>query len=395
MIGINRRVVGVVAVIGATQTLAWASSYYIPAILAGAIAVGTGVSKSLVFGYFSAALLLSAFLGPAIGRAIDRRGGRGVLVASNGVLAAGLVWLALAHGAVGLGGAWLVLGIGMALGLYDPAFATLTALYGRNARAPITGITLVAGFASTVGWPLSALMAAHFGWRGACLGWAGVNVFVCLPLNRLLIPLPSAAPVEAATSAPAEPAPPAGGMLILAFVFGAVGFVTGAMAAHLPGLLQLVGASRTAAIAAASLMGPAQVAARLLEFGVLKRLHPVTSTRIALLMHPIAAGVVGLFGAPAAAAFALLHGAGNGLLTVSRGTLPLALFGPTGYGLRTGIIIAPARVTTAAAPVIFGVLMSWMGAGALMVSAAVGLAGFAALALLRVRSAAASARAEI
>src|SRR5207244_1171281 len=104
---------------------------------------------------------------------------------------AGLVWLAQVQGPVGLACAWAVLGIGMALGLYDTAFATLTALYGREARAPITGITLIAGFASTVGWPLSALLNDSFGWRGACLGWAALNLFVCLPINRLLIPRPA------------------------------------------------------------------------------------------------------------------------------------------------------------------------------------------------------------
>ena len=249
-----------VSAIGLTQTLAWGSSYYLPAILADPIAAGLGVSKSLFFGFFSASLLLQAALGPAIGKAIDRRGGRGVLVLSNLVLGAGLVWLALVQGPLGLAGAWAVLGIGMALGLYDAAFATLTALYGREARAPITGITLIAGFASTVGWPLSALLNDYFGWRGACLGWAALNLFVCLPINRLLIPLPAALARSIAPAAAVPP--PANGMAVLAFVFGAVGFVTGAMAAHLPRLLEMSGATTTAAIFAASLMGPAQVAAR-------------------------------------------------------------------------------------------------------------------------------------
>ena len=152
-----------VAVIGTTQTLTWASSYYLPAILAEPIAAGLGVSKALFFGFFSASLLLQAALGPMIGRAIDRHGGRGVLVLSNLVLAGGLGWVALAQGSVGLAGAWILLGIGMALGLYDSAFAALTTLYGREARAPITGITLIAGFASTLGWPVSAVLNQHFG----------------------------------------------------------------------------------------------------------------------------------------------------------------------------------------------------------------------------------------
>ena len=370
-----------VAVIGTTQTLAWASSYYLPAILADPIAAGLGVPKAVFFGCFSGSLLLQAALGPTIGRAIDRHGGRDVLVLSNLVLAGGLVWLALAHGLVGLAGAWVLLGVGMALGLYDSAFATLTALYGLEARAPITGITLIAGFASTVGWPLSALLNQSFGWRGACLGWAALNLFICLPVNRLLIPRP-AAPSHSVAADPTVPAP-ANGMVVLAFAFGAVGFVTGAMAAHLPRLLELAGASAGAAIAAASLMGPAQVAARLFEFGVLKRLHPLVSTRLALLMHPFGAAFLGVLGGPAASIFALLHGVGNGLLTISRGTLPLALFGPAGYGQRTGIIAAPARVMTAAATLLFGMLLDAMGIGALIFSAGLSLSALGALAFLR------------
>jgi MFS family permease len=376
---VRARSVLTVAAIGTTQTLAWGSSYYLPAVLADPISAGLGVPKSIFFGLFSGSLLLQAALGPAIGKAIDRHGGRGILVLSNLILAAGLLWLASAQGTIGLAGAWAVLGVGMALGLYDAAFAALTALYGREARGPITGITLIAGFASTVGWPLSALLNDYFGWRGACLGWAALNLFVCLPINRLLVPRPSM-PSYSTGPEPVVP-PPGNGMAVLAFVFGAVGFVSGAMAAHLPRLLEMSGATATTAIAAAALMGPAQVVARLFEFGVLRRLHPLVSTRLALLMHPVGAAVLGAIGAPAAAAFALLHGAGNGLLTISRGTLPLALFGPAGYGLRTGVIAAPARVTTAAAPLLFGLLLNAMGTGALLVSGGLSLAALASLRL--------------
>ena len=161
----------VVAALGTAQTLAWGSSYYVPAILADPIAQGLGLSRTTVFGLFSGALLLSAVLGPSVGRAIDNRGGRGVLALSNLILAAGLVLLGFAQGIHVLAVAWAVLGVGMAMGLYDPAFATLTGLYGRAARGPITGITLIAGFASTIGWPLSAFFDVQFGWRAACLIW--------------------------------------------------------------------------------------------------------------------------------------------------------------------------------------------------------------------------------
>jgi MFS family permease len=264
----------VVGALGTAQTLAWGSSYYLPAILADPIAAGLDLSRTVVFGVFSGALLVSAFLGPAVGRAIDQHGGRGVLAISNLVLAAGLILLAIANGIAMLIVAWAVLGVGMAMGLYDPAFATLTGLYGRAARGPITGITLIAGFASTVGWPLSAVLEAQYGWRAACLIWAAMHILIGLPLNRLLIP--AAPPPEKLAAAEGETAPAQRGtMPLLAFVFAATWFVTGAMAAHLPHLLEIAGASATAAIAAAALVGPAQVGARLVEFGAMRRVHPL------------------------------------------------------------------------------------------------------------------------
>jgi hypothetical protein len=304
------------------------------------------------------------------------------------VLAAGLAMLGLAQGIVSLTVAWLVLGIGMAIGLYDPAFATLTRLYGEAARASITGITRIAGFASTLGWPASAWFEHEFGWREACLIWAGLNLVAAMPLNWLVIP--PAPPLPAAggrAQGPPEAAPPSRTMPILAVYFCATAFVTGAMAAHLPRLLEGAGASAAAAVAAGALVGPAQVAARLVEFGLLRTVHPVWSARIAALMHPLGAAVLGLLGPSGIAAFAILHGAGNGLITIARGTLPLAIFGPAGYGMRTGILAAPARVALSAAPFVFGVLLDWIGSLAIIVSTGLSLAAFVSLWLLRPRPA--------
>jgi MFS family permease len=375
----------IVAVLGTTQTLAWASSYYLPAILGAPIAAALGLPVSVFFGIFSAALLLAAAIGPWIGRLIDDHGGRAVLSASNVVLAAGLAALGLAQGPVTLTIAWLALGIGMAMGLYDPAFATLTRLYGREARASITGITLIAGFASTVGWPATAWFEHAFGWREACLIWAGLNLFAAAPLNWLVIPpaplLPSQRGGTARTIDESEP--PRGAMPILAFYFTATAFVTGAMAAHLPRFLESAGASEAAAIAAGALVGPAQVAARLFEFGLLRAFHPVWSARLAALTHPIGAGILGLLGPAGVALFALLHGAGNGLITIAKGTLPLAIFGPGGYGLRNGILSAPARLALSAAPFVFGLLLDRIGVLAVLLSTGLSLAASASLWLLR------------
>jgi len=381
----------VVAALGSTQTLAWASSYYLPAILGAPIAAALGLSPSVFFGIFSVALLISAALGPAVGKIIDHHGGRGMLVASNLVLALGLALLARAQGIVGLVVAWIPIGAGITMGLYDPAFATLTRLYGREARKPITGITLIAGFASTIGWPLSAFMLHHYGWREACLMWAALNLFVCAPVNWLLIPAAPPHPPLPRQSAEGDTAePPRGAMIVLALFFSAAWFVTGAMAAHLPRLLEAAGATPTEAVAAGALVGPAQVAARLVEFGLLRRLHPLISARIAAVMHPLGALALGLFGPFGVAAFALLHGAGNGMITIAKGTLPLAIFGPHGFGLRSGVLSAPARITQSAAPFLFGLLLDSVGVGAVALSAGLMLAAFASLFALRSRAEAAA-----
>lgn len=339
----------------------------------------------MFFGIFSISLLLSAALGPWVGHLIDRRGGREVLTLSNLVLAAGLVLLALAHDIVGLSVAWLFMAAAIAMGLYDSAFAALTAIYGRDARGPITGITLIAGFASTIGWPATAWFEHAFGWREACLIWAAINLFVAMPINWGTIPAVRNAPPAAAEAVPTAEETPRGAMLTLAFFFSAAWFVTGAMAAHLPRLLQAAGASETAAIAAAALVGPAQVAARIVEFSLMRNLHPLISARLAAALHPVGAGLLAVFAAPAAMVFALFHGAGNGLITIAKGTLPLAIFGPVGYGLRSGVLSAPARLTQAAAPFLFGLLLDRFGAEAVLVSAAVNLAAAASLFALRTR----------
>ncbi|MBR0666825.1 MFS transporter [Roseomonas hellenica] len=376
----------VIAALGTTQTLSWASSYYLPAILARPMAEALGVSTTFVFGAFSAALLLTAFLGPAVGRVIDARGGRDVLVASNLVFAAGLALLGLAQGAVTLVTAWMLLGLGMALGLYDSAFATLAGLYGKEARGPITGITLIAGFASTIGWPVTAAIDAGFGWREACFVWAALHLVLGLPINRLLVP--AAPPPATGAAADTGDVAPRRALVLLAFVFAVAGFTASAMGAHLPGLLHAAGASPAAAVAAAALVGFAQVGARVIEFSVLRRLHPLLTARIAVLTHPVGAAALLLFGGPAASVFTLLHGAGNGMLTIARGTLPLALFGAAGYGRRQGLVTAPARVVQAIAPLAFGLLVDAAGPWALLLTSALGILALGGLAMLQVNEAA-------
>ena len=376
----DRSRLGVIAALGTAQTLAWGSSYYLPAILADPIAKDLGISSNWFFAAFSGSLVISGLLGPRVGRQIDRIGGRQVLCASNLVLAAGLALLGASTSAWTMAAAWLLLGVGMGFGLYDAAFGALGRIYGGDARRAITGITLIAGFASTVGWPLSSLGLETIGWRETCFAWAAAHIMIGLPLNLML-------PRTERAVAPQGPAvkphiPIDRTMVLLSFAFAAAWTVTSAMAAHLPRIVEAFGATPAQAVFAGMMIGPAQVAARIMEASVLGRFHPLASTRLACLTHPIGAAVIGIFGGGAAAAFALLYGAGNGILTIARGTLPLAIFGSENYAYRLGLIGAPSRIAQALAPVLFGLLIGPLGKGVVIVSAGFSLAALGALLLV-------------
>lgn len=386
-----------VLVLGITQTVAWASSVYLVAIVALPIGRDLAVRDTTVYGAFSLALAISAVLGPAIGRAIDRNGGRTVLAASNVVLASGLTLLAVSPSVGFLFAAWCVMGVGMAMGLYDTAFAALVRMHGQAARGPITGVTLIAGFASTVGWPLSTLLNGQIGWRATCIAWALLHIALCLPLNLRAVP---AAPGKLASQRPSA-RPKEGGdasasvakldLVLMMLFFAATAFVTSAMAAHLPGLLLATGAGTAAAIGAASLVGPAQVGARAVEYAAARRMrfHPLVTARIATALHPVGGALLWLMGGVplGISSFALLHGAGNGMITIAKGTLPLAVFGDAGYGHRLGVLNVLARAMQAAAPFAFGLVLERFGVhGALTVSIAVSLAALIALAGLRSRA---------
>lgn len=376
-----------VAALGSAQTLAWASSYYLPAMLAVPMARELGVTAATVFAAFSLSLVVSALLGPLAGRVIDRWGGRPVLMGTNLVFAAGLGLLAIAQGPSGLIAGWLLIGVGMGYGLYEAAFSALVRLYGADSRRAITGITLIAGFASTVGWPLTALLEVQMGWRGACLTWAALHLLLGLPLNAAL-PSVATAPrrpaellVDGTSPLPHSPARRQTGRatILLASAFAVTWFISTAMAAHLPRLLQASGVGLASAVALGALIGPAQVAGRALEFGLLRRLHPLLSARLAAAAHPVGAAALMALGAPLAPVFAVLHGAGNGILTIAKGTLPLALFGPAGYGARQGLLMAPSRFAQALAPPLFGLCLDRWGADALWLSSSLGLLAFLAL----------------
>ncbi|MEK0416987.1 MAG: hypothetical protein RI949_993 [Pseudomonadota bacterium] len=375
--------------LGLSQTIAWASSYYLPAVLAAPIARDLGTSTSTVYAGFSWALLVAAPLAPVSGKLIDRFGGRAVLMITSLLFAMGMVALASVSSMLSLFLAWTVMGIAMGCGLYDAAFAALVYHQGQNARKAIAGITLIGGFASTIGWPLSAWMEFQWGWRQACLGWAAIHLLLGLPLNAMFSKPGKAAvaspeALEAGTSPEDKKSVSLGTTVLLSAVFATSYFSSVAMAAHLPALLQAVGVTLVASVAAGALIGPAQVAGRLLEIWVMKNRNPIWSARMAAFGHPLGVMTLLSMGPGVAPAFALLHGLGNGVMTIVRGTLPLAYFGVHGYGEKQGWLVIPTRVVSALAPYAVGLALDAWGAATWWLT--LGLSTTALLALFWLRA---------
>jgi len=353
-----------IAVIGLTQTLAWASTFYLPAVIAGAVATSLHASRVAVIGGLSWALLVAGLTAPFVGKAIERRGGRLILAGGNLVLAAGLALLAAAPGLPLWYAGWTVLGFGMAMALYDAAFATLGRLLGTAAPGAIFGVTMIAGFASTIGWPTATALTAGIGWRGTALVGAALLAGVNAPVLWWLVP-PLADGVHRAGAAQAAPPAHPGArqaFLLLAVFLTLRAAISATVSVHVLTLLHGLGLKVAATLAVAALLGPSQVSGRLIE-AVGRRFRDALGTaRIAAALMPL--GILALLATgPSAApgnavAFAITYGISNGVLTITRGVVPLMLFGPAGYAERMGRLAMPQLIAQAAAPTLLTPLVT-------------------------------------
>jgi MFS family permease len=356
----------VVSALGVTQILAWGGSYYLPAVLAGPVSADTGWSPTWVVGGLSVGLLAAAAASPTVGRVIARRGGRPVLAASAVLLAAGQCGLALAASLPVFVAAWVVVGLGMAAGLYDPAFATLGRLYGAGGRSAITALTLFGGFASTICWPLTAFLVTSLGWRGACLAYAAIELGVSLPIYLGALPRePAGTVAPRPTGHAVDPAPASAGpghmlLPLLATSVATASFVSTVLSVHLLGILQGRGLALAAAVALGALVGPSQVGARAIELAISQRHHPIW-TKVAASSLVVLGLTALLAGGPWLTPALVLYGAGVGLESIARGTLPLALVGPGRYPVVMGRIALPNLVVQAASPLLGSILLGVVG----------------------------------
>jgi MFS family permease len=347
-----------VLVLGVTQIIAWGTIFYSPVLLVPLIAAERGWSLAFTMGGFSLGLLVAGLVAPFVGQAIDRHGGHVVMTAGSLVSAAGLVGLALAPDRASYLAVWVVVGAGLGASLYDPAFASLGRIFGAGARRPITVLTLAGGFASTVGWPATHFLLGAVGWRGTYLVYAALLAMVCAPLYAFALPRSRAAalpPAEGSAAAPAALLPPRGVAFALVIsAFTAYAFVPSALSAHLLAIFGRGGIDAATVVLIGTLFGPAQVVARVIELAFGRELHPLWLARLSVGLLVAAFALLAFVGisAPAAAAFVLMFGAANGLITIARGAVPLALFGADGYGRMIGRISGPWLVMQSAAPLV-------------------------------------------
>jgi len=363
--GPHRRGV-VVTALGIVQILAWGSSYYLLAVLAEPIARDTGWSLAWIVGALSLGLLIEGLVSPVVGDAIERHGGRPVLATSAVLLAAGFGLLAIAPGLVVFVLAWVVIGFGMGAGLYDAAFSTLGRLYGMGARRAITWLTLFGGFASTLCWPLTAFLEAWLGWRGACAVYGVAQLAVSLPLILLAIPRELPHPPKTKPEAGAETAPPPRDpvrrrrFVLIAASFTITSAVSSVISVHLLTMLQSRGATLAGAVALGALLGPSQVAARVIEMLFGQRHHPVWAMVASSVC--IVAGLAALWAdLPLVSLAIILYGGGMGIRSIVRGSVPLAVFGAEGYASLMGRLAMPALVVGAVSPFLGAVVLERYG----------------------------------
>lgn len=350
-----------VCALGITQIVSWGTLFYTIAVLGPPMAKALGVPEVGLYGSFTAGLLVSGLLAPWAGRRIDRHGGRGVL-ALGSVLGAGACAMlaAAANGAMMLAG-WLVAGAAMAMCLYDAAFATLHRNAGSRYRTSVTALTLFGGFASTVFWPLSQYLLETRGWRGAFAVHAALNLCVCLPLHVAFVPSGGERAQRPAARAPTGASIAGRATFVwLASALSLTAFLSSAVSAHLVTLLGAGGISAHDAVLVGAMIGPMQVAGRIMEFTFSHRMRQLAVGTLAFVLMALAVVVLPFVHGAwiMALAFALLYGWSNGVMTIVRGTVPAELFGQRDYGALLGRLARPQFMLKAVAPVMVTLLFS-------------------------------------
>ncbi|WP_157433465.1 MFS transporter [Adhaeribacter aquaticus] len=349
--------------LGIGQIILWGGSFFLLAILAKPIMQETGWSPELVYGSLSLALLLSGLLAPTIGKKINSQENYHFLLYSGFVIGAGLVVLSLStHIALFITG-WVIIGIGMAMGLYDTLFASLGKKYGTNASKAITQITLISGFCTTLVWPALSILLEYFDWRTTCQLYAVLLFVSIFPIHYYTLAAYRTGKVKNNTlfsieSTPATPKrPTVYYFLLFSFTISAV--LMTAVSLHLIDILLDRKLPKAVAIGLGALLGPSQVGVRILEV-ILPKRSPVKTSIMSAVGVLAGLGLL-LFFPQMAFLGIIMYGLGNGMRSILRGTLPLYIFGSGSYASIMGTLARPPLIAQAFTPFIGGFLIQHMG----------------------------------
>ena len=357
--------------LGITQITAWGTSFYCLGVLAKPIAAETGWATSTIFLGFSIALVVMGVISTTVGRLIDRIGARLVMSAGTIIVSAGLLGLSQVRDVATYFAAWALLGVGMRCCLYDAAFAALVQIVPSRGRLAISYLTLYGAYASTVFWVIGHYLNEAYGWRGTLAIFAAINLAVCLPLNWLGLTWRETgeqAAVAREAHRTAEGPVLQGsrrtvGIALFALIMSLNGFVFGVVSLQLVPLLEAAGLAGAVAVWVASLKGHGQFGGRVVEIFFAKNLRAMTVARIAVGVLPPA--LVLLMAAQGQfwllVAFTLMLGASQGVITIVRGAVPLALFGTEGYGAVLGLIATPILLVNAFSPTVFALIVDQIG----------------------------------
>lgn len=384
----DRVPIAAIVALGVTQNIGYGTLYYSFSILAPDMAAHFAWSTEWIFGALSAALLIGGLTAPWLGSLFDRIGAGRVMTIGSAVAAAALVACAYAPGRPSYVAALIAIEVAANLVQYGAAFALLVQLRPQVGSRSITYLTLIAGFASTMFWPITTALHAQMSWQNVYLVFAALNLFICLPIHAWL----SHGAIRGRASAKAAPPRVEGvlarehrrmGFRLMVTGFSLMSLVGAAMLVHLVPLLSGLGLGATAAVVG-TLFGPSQVASRLINMVFGKRLAALHLAVIAALLIPGGALIL-LLTAPSvlsAMAFAVVFGMGNGLLSIVIGTLPLHLFGSDGYGALQGKMMSARLILSALAPFALALSLAQIGITASLAICAT-LGACAIIALLR------------
>jgi len=355
--------------LGVTTTIGYGTLFYSFTIMSQEFEKEFYWSKTFIFGIFSLGIFLGGLLAPKIGKLLDNHGARAIMSVGSILCALGLFLVSNVqtqwHYIISI----VFLEVVSTLVLYEAAFVAFSQLAGNKARLPITQITLIAGFASTIFWPLISFLLSFLSWREVYLILASFHLFIALPIHFFILKKDAIIKTDIKFSNSFDDSLELEGklrkksLILVGIVFSLIAIPITVMQTHFLRLMNGFGIEMTSAIALGALIGPSQVGSRIIEITISKKITPLTSGIFSTSIMSL--GILTLYFSGydilLATFFVILYGAGQGLTDIIRGSIPLYLFGKDNLGKTIGGINLYRNIIVSLVPFGFAFLMETFG----------------------------------